>query len=957
MAGYRDTLNLPRTEFPMKANLLEREPARLAWWNERGLYRKLREARAGRPVWLLHDGPPYSNGHLHMGTAANKIWKDAAVRQASLMGFDAPYVPGWDNHGMPIEIRVAAEFREKKLTPDRITLRRRCREYAAHWVDVQRGEFERLGGWGEWEHPYLTMDTAFEAAILESFAALAARGFMQRGLRSIHWCPTDRTALAEAEIEYQDDPSPSIFVPFPLRRDATGALAKWPQVAAVAWTTTPWTLPANVALMVDPDAEYGVVRGAGRHWIVATARLGAVAQAVGWTDAAVEERLRGRDLVGSVFEGPWGHDSRVVDGMPFVSMEDGTGLVHSAPGHGKEDFLVGQREGLEILCPVDEAGRFTAGTEPFTGRSVLEVNDDIVAWLREKGRLLGASSFTHSYPHCWRCHQPVIFRATDQWFMVIDHAPDGATPHRDRALAAIEGVRWDPASSQNRIRESVRGRPDWCLSRQRSWGVGIPALYCERCGHAFLDEQVMRHAVEVTRAKGSDAWYEGDGAEFVPAGMTCPACGADGPFRRETDILDVWFDSGSTHRAIRVTHPELDAVWKRAEAEGGRVVYFEGPDQHRGWFNSSLMVGVGITGAAPYTDVATHGWVLDGEGHAMHKSRGNVILPADVVQLYGAEIVRWWALAADWRSDMRVADRTLRHRELKGLKVPADDPAWKDRPGDEILERCADAYRKVRNTFRFLLGNLGDFDPARDALPDERLTRVDLAFREALDARLARVRAAWEALEFHRALDLLLGFCTVDLSAVFMDVAKDRLYTLAADDPARRSAQTVLWRALHDLAVAASPALVFTAEEVWQHHPALLAESESVHLARWPERGAGEETAWEFLHGVRDAVNAALEPLRAAKTLASPAQAEVTITAPAETIARLRPYEAELPAFLIVARAELIEAAAGELTVQVTTTGMAKCERCWTHRADVLPEGPRAGLCGRCVAVLEQSGK
>ncbi len=964
MAGYRDTLNLPRTEFPMKAGLLEREPERLAWWKERGLYRRLREARAGRPVWLLHDGPPYSNGHLHMGTAANKIWKDAAVRQATLMGWDAPYVPGWDNHGMPIETRVAAEFREKGVQPDRLALRRRCREYAAHWVDVQRGEFERLGVWGEWDAPYLTMDTAFEAAILESFARLAARGFIQRGLRSIHWCPTDKTALAEAEIEYQDDPSPSIFVPFPLRSGPDALRG----VAAVAWTTTPWTLPANVGLMVDPDAEYGVVAAAGGRWLIATARLEAVAAAVGWGDARVESRLRGRDVVGAVFENPWGRDSRVVDGMPFVSMEDGTGLVHTAPGHGKEDFLVGQREGLEVLCPVDEAGRFTAGTEPFVGRSVLEVNDDIVAWLKEKGRLLGASSFTHSYPHCWRCHRPVIFRATDQWFMIIDHAPaplagDGpALSHRERALAAIETVRWDPASSQNRIRESVRGRPDWCLSRQRSWGVGIPAVYCEACGLPILDAGVMRRAVEMTRAHGSDAWYERPVAEFLPDGFACPGCGSAGPFRRESDILDVWFDSGSTHRAIRVTHPALDASWRRAETEGGRVVFFEGPDQHRGWFNSSLMVGVGATDRAPYTDVGTHGWVLDGEGRAMHKHIGNVVWPQDVVHLYGAEIVRWWALATDWRSDVRVGDRTLRQRELKKAGVPADDPAWKERSGDEMLERCADAYRKVRNTFRFLLGNLGDFDPARDTLPDERLTRVDLAFRDALDARLARVRAAWESLEFHRALDLLLGFCTVDLSAVFMDVAKDRLYTLAADDPARRSAQTVLWRALHDLAIAASPALVFTAEEVWQHHPALLAEAESVHLATWPERPAAEpdpatDDEWEFLHGVRDAVNAAMEPLRATKTLASPAAAEVTVTAPAATVARLRPYEAELAAFLIVARAELAEGPGEEIGVAVRTTALAKCERCWTHRDDVAADGARTGLCGRCVEVLERSGK
>ena len=490
--------------------------------------------------------------------------------------------------------------------------------------------------------------------------------------------------------------------------------------------------------------------------------------------------------------------------MPFVSMEDGTGLVHTAPGHGKEDFAIGQREGLEVACPVDEAGRFLAGAEPFVGRGVLEVNADIVAWLKERGRLLAASTFVHAYPHCWRCRQPVIFRATDQWFMIIDHAPaplavdaaGGAVSHRDRALALIEAVRWDPASSQNRIRESVRLRPDWCLSRQRSWGVGIPAVYCEACGEAILDPGVMRRAVELTRAHGSDAWYERAIEEFLPPGFACPACGAAGPFRRESDILDVWFDSGSTHRAVRATHPGLDAAWRRAEAEGGRVVYFEGPDQHRGWFNSSLMVGAGTADRAPYTDVCTHGWVLDGEGRAMHKSLGNDIQPRDVVKKYGAEIVRWWALATDWRTDVRVSD--------------------------EILERVSDAYRKVRNTFRFLLGNLGDFSPAQAAAARAAHAPWTGPSCDALRSRIVSIREAWEALEFHRALDLLLGFCTVDLSAVFLDVSKDRLYTLAPDDPARRSAQTVLWQALHDLTIAVSPALVFTAEEVWQHHPALL---------------------------------------------------------------------------------------------------------------------------------------
>ena len=932
MAGYRDTLNLPKTEFPMKADLLHREPERIAWWHERKLYEELRRRRSGAPVWLLHDGPPYSNNHLHMGTAANKIWKDAAVRQASIMGFDAPYVPGWDNHGMPIETQVSRELRQKGEHPDRLTLRRRCREYASEWVGIQRREFERLGVWGEWEKPYLTMSTEFEAAILDAFAALAVRGFVQRGLRSIHWCPTDRTALAEAEIEYRDAPSPSIHVAFPLRRDPRGVLARHAGVEAVAWTTTPWTLPANLGLMVDPSASYAIVRAGERRLLMAEARVAAVAEAAGFTGHAIEARIAGRELVDVVFEGPWGNDSRVVDGTPFVSMEDGTGLVHTAPGHGKEDFQVGTRAGLGVSCPVDEAGHFTAGAEPFVGRSVLDVNPDIIDWLRDRGRLLAESKFTHSYPHCWRCRQPVIFRATDQWFMIIDH--DG---HRDRALAEIERTAWDPATSQNRIRESVRGRPDWCLSRQRSWGVGIPAVYCGACEQAVLDAGVMRRAAEHTRDRGSDTWYELPVEAFLPEGFVCPACGKPGPFRKETDILDVWFDSGTTHRAVQVTHPALAAVWPAALAgeRGGRVVYFEGPDQHRGWFNSSLMVAVGITGRAPYSHVLTHGWVLDAQGLAMHKSLGNVISPEDIVRRLGAEIVRWWALATDWRNDVRV--------------------------GEEILQRVSEAYRKVRNTFRFLLGNLHDFDPARDRVPHDRLQHVDRAFADHLAFEVRRMRDDWSDLQFHRALDRLLTLCTVDLSAVFLDLSKDRLYTLAPDDPARRSAQTVLWQALHDLALAASPALVFTTEEVWQHHPGLLAESPSVHLALWKEGPAADagEREWEFLLGVREAVNAAIEPKRATKELTTTSEARVRLTASPGTIERLKPYASELASFLIVSELELTSgttADGAEFAVEARKTSNRKCARCWTYRSDV-PEGAGEALCARCAAVLKATGR
>jgi isoleucyl-tRNA synthetase len=936
MAGYRDTLNLPRTDFPMKADLPRREPERLAWWRALDLDRKRWSLRRGRPVLLLHDGPPYSNDHIHMGTAANKIWKDALVRSAALLGFDSPYLPGWDNHGLPIEVRVARERRERGEPEDQLALRRRCRAFAAEWVDVQRREFIRLGVGGPWGRPYLTMDPGFEADILEALAALVERGFVERGLRSIHWCPTDRTALAEAEIEYRDVSSPSIHVTFPLAHDPGRVLGG--DAEAVAWTTTPWTLPANLGLMVDPQAEYVVARaatpgadraGPPRRFLVAAGRLAAVAEAAGWEAPVVERTIPGRDLLGLAFTGPWERPSRVVDGTPFVSLDEGTGLVHTAPGHGKEDFAVGMRAGLGVLSPVDEAGRLTAGAEPFVGRGVLEADDDIVAWLRGKGRLLAASRLLHAYPHCWRCRGPVIFRATRQWFMMIDNRG-----HRERALEAIErAVRWEPEGSRNRIRDAVRLRPDWCLSRQRSWGVGIPALYCEACGEASLDRRVIAAAARLTREHGSDVWYELPAERFAPADFACPSCGARGPFRKERDILDVWFDSGCSHRAAAATHPELAEVWRRAVAEGGRIVYFEGPDQHRGWFNSSLMVGVATAERAPYTDVLTHGWVLDAQGRAMHKSLGNVIAPGDLIRRYGADIVRWWALSADWRADVRI--------------------------GAEILERVADAYRKIRNTFRFLLGNLHDFSPG-DALPAAELTAVDRAFAAQLGVRIERLREDYVRFLFHRVADALLEICTVDLSSVFLDAAKDRLYALRPDDPGRRSAQTVLWRALHDLAIAASPLLAFTAEEVWQSHAALRAEAESVHLASWPDAAPPDpERAedWRLLLEARAAANAAIEPLRAQKTLATTLEAEVDLSLPPRAAERLLPYRDELPGFLLVARAGLApDPAAAAPTAVARRTRLARCDRCWTHRADVRADAAGSSLCARCALALERRG-
>jgi isoleucyl-tRNA synthetase len=952
---YRDTLNLPKTDFPMRGELPKREPGLLQRWEALDLYHRLRRERAGRPRYVLHDGPPYSNNHIHLGTAANKIWKDVVVRYHTLLGEDAPMVPGWDNHGMPIENEVAREFRAQKQEPERLALRHRCREYAQHWFEVQRTEFRRLGALADWERPYLTMDLDFEAELVEAFGELAAEGYIYRGLRSIHWCPTCASALAEAEIEYEEDPSPSIYVAFPHRRGevrpdaAAGArvaeLDGYADLAALVWTTTPWTLPANLFIMLGPQFEYVVVEADGRRFLLAADRVAPVREAAGWKDVRELARFAGTDLAGAVFSNPMDRPSPLVDGNPFVVLEEGTGLVHSAPGHGKEDFTVGQREGFPVLSPVDAVGRFTGEAGRWAGREVFAANPEIVADLVQRGRLVAETSYVHPYPHCWRCKGPVIFRATDQWFLSIDHQG-----HRDRALAAVGGVRWDPPGSQNRIRDAVAGRPDWCLSRQRSWGVGIPAVYCAACGHAMLDAAVMTKVAERARQHGSDDWFETPVESFLPAGFACAQCRSTGPFRKETDILDVWFDSGCTHRVV---------LEKRADLGWPADLYLEGPDQHRGWFNSSLMVAVGTRGTAPYRAVQTHGWILDADGRAMHKSLGNVVSPLAVIEKSGADIVRLWACSADWRTDVRV--------------------------GDEILTRVADSYRKVRNTFRFLLANLSDYRPAPGAdLPAEGARDpLNAAFLGRLRTAFAEVREAYAGSRNHVAVARLVDLCVSDLSAVFLDVRKDALYTLAAGDPLRRSTQAVLAYALEQLVFAWGPILPFTAEEVWLASPWLAARAESLFLAEWPDPAAGglaEAEAgaarWAEMLAVREAVHRALEPRRAAKEFTAFTEVSVTLAADGRVrqllgamddedwrslllvsevfVESLNGEGAALQAEAAAAAEQPLGPGCGRLVVLGEPTAHTRCERCWIHRASVGHVAAHPSLCERCVRALPE---
>ena len=936
--SYRDTLNLPDTDFPMKANLPQREPEWVRFWQERDVFGRLEKDRRGQAndlerSFVLHDGPPYSNGNLHLGTAANKIWKDALNKVHLLLGKHVPYVPGWDNHGMPIENNVAAEFRKKGVPAERAALRQACREYAARFVEIQKEQFLRLGVLGDWAHPYLTMDGSFEAEIVTTFGVLAEGGYIYRGLRSIHWCPTDRTALAEAEIEYQDDPGPSIHVLFPAWQgtlpggapdsaDAvvTGELrSRFPGLHVVIWTTTPWTLPANLFVMADPQLDYVALDDGERTLLVAASRADALREATG-RKLPEKAKLRGGDLLGMTFENPFGRPAPVVDGRPFVSDEDGTGFIHAAPGHGKEDFQIGTKFGFEALCPVDEGGVLTDEAAPFQGQHVFKVNDAIINWLDEKGLLLARGMLTHAYPHCWRCRNPVIFRATDQWFMAID-----ANDHRKRALAAIETVTWDPPSSKNRIASAVEMRPDWCLSRQRSWGVGIPALYCEACDQAVVHKDVIGVVADKIRASNSDVWYTEPVEAFLPKGFKCPTCGSPGPFKKETDILDVWFDSGSTHRAV------LLARGMRWPCD----VYYEGPDQHRGWFNSSLMIAVATDskGRAPYRSVLTHGWVLDGEGRAMHKSLGNVILPETLISQNGADILRLWACSTDWRTDVRISP--------------------------EILKRVVDAYRKVRNTVRFLIANLSDYTPPKGPVDPSKLEPLDrVALARVRDA-FAGAGEEYEAARFHAAMSRLVDLCTTDLSAIYLDYRKDSLYTLATDHPERRSTQAVLWETLRGLTVLLAPVLSFTAEEIWQHVPGLKAEVASVFEAVWGKMPKPEAKAladWGQLATLRDAVYRAIEVERAAKRLAQTQEAAVQIGA-ADDAGRdlLARYGPALPAYLQVSVAEGLgpKPPAGDAWgVTVTRTPHPKCERCWNYRATVgvSPEHPT--LCDRCVAAL-----
>ncbi len=925
----KKTLNLPSKGFPMEAKLPANEPKMLEQWEATQLYHRIRESRAGRPQYVFHDGPPYANGNIHLGTAFNKIVKDFVIKSKTMAGFDAPYVPGWDCHGLPIEFRVDQELGKRKASMSVAQIRAACRAYAAKFVDIHRTEFKRLGILGRWEDPYLTMSAEYEAAIAQAFVDFLHSGYVYKGLKPVYWCIKDQTALAEAEVEYENHSSPSIYVRFKLASDAAAINARLAgrEVYALIWTTTPWTIPANLAIAFNPRLEYVAVDRPEGVTIVAEGLLGKVSEVLGW-DQAVIARFPGTKLEGAVFRHPFiDRDSLGVLG-DHVTLEQGTGAVHTAPAHGQEDFVIGQRYGLPVYCPVDAAGRMFRAEgaggilpEELIGKTVWESNPIVIRLLQEHGALAEQEKLDHSYPHCWRCHNAVIFRATEQWFIGMDRED-----LRTRALAAIKTVKWHPGWGEERISNMVSSRPDWCISRQRVWGVPIIVFYCENCGEPFTDKRVQENVVEQFRQHTADVWYSLPTTELMGAEATCTKCGSTS-FRKETDILDVWFDSGCSHWAVLT--PQNGLHWPAD-------MYLEGGDQYRGWFQSSLLVGVGLKNESPYRECATSGWTLDAEGRAMSKSL-NSIGPEQILRQKGADILRLWAASVDFMEDVRLSET--------------------------ILERLSEAYRKLRNTFKYMLGNLHDFDAARDSVAADELLSIDRWILLRADELVRRCRAWYEEYAFHKVYRAVYDFATTDLSAIYFDVSKDRLYTAGPSSHARRSGQTTLQRLNLMLVRLLAPLLSFTCEEVWRHSKSGTAE-ESVHMAYFPapeELSAGitdvqrtQAAGWEGLLHIRDEVLKALDTAREDKVIGKSLEAAVFLRARGDMYRLLNEFTAELPMWFIVSQVEVQQGTSETLEISVERARGDKCERCWKFTTDVGSDADFPTVCASCATVLRE---
>jgi isoleucyl-tRNA synthetase len=929
----KSTLLLPRTGFPMKANLPENEPKRLATWTQMGLYEQIREARKGAPQYILHDGPPYANGPIHLGHALNKCLKDFIVKSKTMAGFDSPYVPGWDCHGLPIEIKVDEQLGRKKLEMDPTAVRAACRAYAQKYIDLQRTQFERIGVLGRWQDPYTTMSHQYEATTLKAFYELFERGFVYRGLKPVYWCIHDRTALAEAEVEYEMHTSASIYVRYALTSPAETldpALAGKP-VYAIIWTTTPWTLPASLAIAFQPEFEYVALENTdGNVYLVAAALADPVKQACHLESAREIARLHGTQLERATFQHPFLDRSIVGVLANYVTADQGTGAVHTAPAHGIDDFYTGERYGLDQTTRVDAAGRIHEGLPEYNGLTVFKANPEIVKLLEARGALLARNDIYHSYPHCWRCHNPVIFRATEQWFISMEtpiKRADGTTvSFRQRALEEIKRVKWDPAWGEERISNMIATRPDWCISRQRIWGVPIALFLCKKCNQPLQAPDVYARVIELFQQHGADAWYDGTAEKVLPAGSKC-SCG-NTEFRRETDILDVWIDSGTSWAAVLETQPEL-----RFPCD----LYTEGGDQHRGWFHSSLLFSVGLRDTAPYKVVATSGWTLDEDRRAFSKSLGNGVDPVDVAKRLGGEIVRLWVASVDFREDVIASENLMR--------------------------RVAESYKDLRNRFRFLLGNLYDFDPTQHAVTWEKLEPLDQYMLVRTRELTTKILRWYDEFEFHRIYHAVNEFANVDLSALYADVLKDRLYTFAPNSPARRAAQTVLWKITDTLARLVAPILSFLADEVWQHLPADTKREASVHTALFPAPDelapAGQEALladWAQLLAIRDVALSSLEEARKQKLIGKALEAKLTLELPAKPLSVARRYEFSLKELLNVSQVELVSSTGDEVRATTADADGAKCARCWNYRTDIGVDPRWATVCGRCAGALDEIG-
>lgn len=924
---YSSTLNLPRTDFPMRAGLPQKEPMILESWENLNIYQKCREKRKGSPRFLLHDGPPYANGNIHMGTALNKVLKDIINKYKFYRGFDVAYVPGWDTHGLPIEHQV---IKTKKIKREDISIaefRGLCRDYALQFLDIQRKQFVRLGVLGEWENPYITLDPAYEAVQIGVFGKMAEKGYIYKGLKPVYWCPHCETALAEAEIEYQERRSPSIYVKFPVA-DAQG---KWDENIApchvLIWTTTPWTIPANVAIAVHPDYVYSLVKAGDGYLILARDLMEKVCSELNLRVEKVCREFTGHELEGLRCRHPLFERESTVILADYVTLEQGSGCVHIAPGHGLEDYESGLKYNLPIFAPMDGKGVFTADAGEFSGLRYDEGNKAVTAALEREKVLMDLTFITHQYPHCWRCKKEVIFRATEQWFASIEK-------FRDDALKAVENVTWIPSWGMGRMRNMIAERRDWCISRQRVWGVPLPIFYCQDCGKTLLTPESIAAVQELFAREGSDAWYIYPAEEILPKGTVCSSCG-ERHFRKEQDIMDVWFDSGSSHEAVLASRKDL--YWPSD-------LYLEGSDQFRGWFQSSLLTAVAIKGEPPYRTVLSHGWVVDGEGRKMSKSLGNVIAPEDIIKNYGADVLRLWVSSADFTSDVHLSK--------------------------DILKQLTEIYRKIRNTCRFLIGNCSDFNPAENEIEYEKLEELDRWALHRLYKLVEKTEQAYERFEFHQVFHDIHNFAVIDMSNFYLDIVKDRLYVLEKDSPSRRAVQTVLWKVLQTITLLIAPILSFTAEEVWSYIP--LKTEESVLLASWPELPSyfkDEELAdsWEVLIKLKEEVNRVLENARREKIIGNSLQAEVELYPAEELYQKLQKYSSLLETILIVSSCHLRppgftvekdseKARELELNIKVKKAPGEKCQRCWMVSTTVSEDKRYPGVCSRCEDILVRQG-